>query len=302
MTSARDLSRLLAERVASGQLAPGEALPSHRTLAAELGVSPATVARAYALLVSAGVVGTEQRRLGRVTADAELAALRLLRGGLPYRLAGSDDPALDLLVQACSGAVEVVTARGSIDGFTALWKGHADGAAVHLLHRNGAYNAPYAASLLAGRDPVLVHLWRREQGIVVAAGNPLGIATVADLAGVRLARRRPGTGTRVLEERLLRDAGVEVDAGAFDVSGHFDVGFAVAAGLADAGVAVRAAAQTLGLGFVALAWEPFEIATTARVLGGVEPILVALRRPDLRRRISELGGYDLAEAERVTYL
>lgn len=302
MTSARDLTRLIAGRVAAGELVDGEPLPSHRAFAAERGVSTATVARAYGLLAQAGVVRSDRRRLARIAAGGELAARGLLRGGRPFRLAGSDDPALDVLTQVCGDAIESVSASGSIEGFTALWKGRADGAAVHLLHRDGTYNAPYAAAVLAGREPVLVHLWRREQGILVAAGNPLGISGLDDLTGVRFARRRPGTGTRVLEERLFADAGVEAPSQGLDTASHLDVAFAVAAGLAEAGVAVRAAAQTLGLAFVPLTWEPFEIATTASALGGVEPLLAALRRPALRERINALGGYDLDEAERITYV
>lgn len=302
MTSARDLARRLGQQVADRRLVAGDALPSQRALADEAETSAATVARAYAMLVEAGVVDAGPRRLARVAADGELAAQRLLRGGRPFRLAGSDDPALDLLARACPDSIEMVPASGSISGFTALWKARADGAAVHLLHRDGAYNAPYLAAILAGREPVLVHLWLREQGIVVAAGNPLAITGFEDLAGLRLARRRPGTGTRVLEEQLLRDAGVSPSDASHEVSGHLDVGFAVAAGSADAGIAVRAAAQTLGLGFVPLVWEPFEIGTTAAQLGGVEPLLRALRQPELRDRIAALGGYDLRHAERVTYV
>jgi molybdate-binding protein len=299
MVSARDLARSLGDRVAVGQLSEGDALPSQRALAREVGTSTATVARAYALLVEAGILESGQRRLARVAADGELAAQRMLRGGRPFRLAGSDDPALDLLAQSCSDVIETVPAGGSVAGFTALWKGRADGAAVHLLHRDGTYNAPYLAAILAERDPVLVHLWSREQGIVVAAGNPLAIAGVADLDGLRLARRPAGSGTRVLEERLLAAADASAGAGSNEVPGHLDVGFAVAAGSADAGIGVRAAAQALGLEFVALAWEPFEIATTAAQLGGVEPLLRALRRPEIRARIDALGGYDLRRAGSV---
>lgn len=302
MPSAHDLSRELARRVAGGELADGTALPSHRALAGELGASAATVARAYSILAKAGVVTSEGRRLARVAADGRLAALGLLRAGAIFRLAGSDDPALDHLLQACAGDVQVIPTNGSAEGLTALWKGRSDGAAIHLLHRDGTYNIAYARAILRSRDPVLVHLWHREQGILVAAGNPLGIGSIGDVGQVRLARRRAGTGTRVLEELRLRESGIELGDGHLEVAGHLDVAFAVASGLADAGIAVRAAAWTLDLGFVPLAWEPFQIATTAAALGGVEPLLAQLRRPTIRREIEQLGGYDLREAGEVTYL
>jgi molybdate-binding protein len=143
-------------------------------------------------------------------------------------------------------------------GFGALWQGRADAAVLHLRHRDGRYNAPFAAGILAGRRPLLIHLWRREQGIMLAPGNPLGIAGVPDLERCTVALRGTGTGTRVLLDRLLREAGTD-PAGVRgpEVPTHLEAALSVAAGLADAAIGLRAAAATAGLDFVPLAWEPF---------------------------------------------
>src|SRR3954471_17929018 len=105
--------------------------------------------------------------------------------------------------------------------------------------------------------------------------------------------RPTGTGTRTLLDRLLLDAGVDPDA----VTGptvelHLDVALAVATGEADAGLGLRSAAPPLGLDFVPLSWEPFQVATTREQSGGVQPLLDALAEPTVGERIGALGGYD----------
>ena len=177
----------LARKVAEGDLAPGVDLPGLRALAQERGATPATVARAVHELADAGVLETGERRRARVARDGQLAALRLLRGDRPFRLAGSDDPALDLLLRRLGDAVTLMGTRGSFRGLVALYQGAADGAVLHLRHVSGEYNAPFVRALLRGQRPALVRLWRREQGIVLPRGNPRGVAGIPDVARLRVA-------------------------------------------------------------------------------------------------------------------
>jgi molybdate-binding protein len=303
MTRYIDLTASLAARIAEGEFAAGAGLPSVRELAAAEGTTAATVRRAYRELADAGAIAVEPRRAARVSAHGALAARSLLRGRDPFRLAGSDDPALSLLIAAVPDAVAAVGASGSYRGLAGLWSGRADGAALHLRHRSGEYNAPFARGVLAGRDPVLVHLWRREQGLIVPRGNPDGVVGAESVDGLRIARRPHGTGTRTLMDGLLIEAGLDPDAVAGpEVALHLDVALAVATGEADAGLGLRSAATPLDLDFVPIAWEPFQIATTRAQAGGVSPLIAALEDPDLSRRIAELGGYDLAGAGDVVEL
>src|SRR5919202_4258076 len=268
-----DLTAKLAARIADGDLVPGGSLPSIRELAAAERTTATTVARAYRELADAGAIVVEPRRAARVSPGGELAARALLREGAVFRLAGSDDPALSMLVAELREAVTAVGASGSYRGLAALWSGRADGASLHLRHRSGEYNVPFARGVLAERDPVLVHLWRREQGLIVAPGNPRGLGGVADLASVRVARRPTGTGTRTLLDRLLLEAGVDPDTiGGPIVELHLEVALAVATGEADAGLGLRSAATPLGLDFVPIAWEPFQVATTRADSGGLQPL------------------------------
>jgi molybdate-binding protein len=292
-----DLTRKLAALVIEDGLAPGSALPSVRRLAADEGSSPTTVQRAYAALARAGVVVLTERRSARVAPGGELAARQLLRAGAAFRLAGSDDPALALLLAHAGDEIVMVGASGSYRGLTALWRNDADGAALHLRHRDGTYNAPFARALLTDRDPVLVHLWQREQGLIVPPGNPLELRDARELDRVRVAKRPRGTGTRTLLDRLVMDAGLTPEAVVGpEVDLHLDVAIAVATGETDTGLGLRSAALTFGLDFVPLASEPFEIATTRAQTGGLQPLLRALAQPDVRSHVEALGGYELSRA------
>src|SRR3954463_15458822 len=295
-----DLTAKLAGLIAAGELVPGASLASIRELAATERTTATTVARAYRELADAGAIGIEPRRAARVSAGGELAARALLREGAVFRLAGSDDPALSMLLAEMPDTMLPVGASGSYRGLAALWSARADGASLHLRHRSGEYNAPFARGILAGREPVLVHLWRREQGLLVPPGNPRGVESIRDLAGLRVVRRPAGTGTRTLLDRLLLDAGLEPEA----ISGptvelHLDVALAVATGEADAGLGLRSAATPLALDFVPLSWEPFQVATTRAQSGGLSPLLDMLAAPAMAERIVALGGYDIDGAGTV---
>jgi len=295
-----DLTATLAARIAEGDLAPGAALPSVRELATLEKTTASTVARAYRELADGGAVVIEPRRAARVSAGGVLAARAILRQGALFRLAGSDDPALSLLIADVPEAIAPVGASGSYRGLAALWSGRADGASLHLRHRSGEYNTPFARGVLAGREPVLIHLWRREQGLLVPPGNPRGVASIRDLAALRVVRRPAGTGTRTLLDRLLLDAGIEPESIAGPtVELHLDVALAVATGEADAGLGLRSAATPLELDFVPLSWEPFQVATTRAQSGGLTPLLDALATPATAERIAALGGYDLGGAGEV---
>jgi len=298
-----DITREIAGRVISGELEPGAELPSIRELAGQQHTTASTVGRAYRHLAEVGVIAQHDRRRARIAPDATLAARRLLAAGREFRLAGSDDPALDVVLRQAGRAVHAVGSRGSFQGLTALWRGTADGAAIHLLHRSGIYNAPYAAALLHGRQPTLIHLWRREQGLLVPPGNPNKINTVSDLRHVRVAKREFGAGTRVLLDRLLQDAGIAPDfVPGPEAGSHLEIALAVASGVAEAGVGVRAAATALDLDFIPLVWEQYDIALPGEALGAAEPLITALRSPAVRQAIDQLGGYDTKQAGEITSL
>jgi putative molybdopterin biosynthesis protein len=292
----QSLAQTLASEIADGRRPAGSALPSTRALAAELGCAPGTVARAYGELRRAGVIAARDRTRARVAPGGSPRARWWLAGGRRLRLAGSDDPALDVLVRSAGEAVEVVPGpRGSVHGLEAMARGQADACVLHLLHaESGRYNDPYVRRLLPGEPVVLVHLWRREVGLVVPPGNPLPVRGVADLAGRRVAWRARGSGSRLLLERLLAQAGVEpAPESGEPADSHLAVAAAVAAGAADAGLAVRAVARACDLDFVGVTVEPFELAMRADAVDSAAGLLARLRDPSFSERVAALGGYDL---------
>ncbi len=292
-----EIATRLAARVVAGSLAPGDPAPSVRALAEEMDCAPGTAARAHALLREAGILEGRPRAAAVVTEDALARALAFRSATGAVRLAGSDDPGLDYLVRAVGPTIErAANGAGSVAGLAQLARGSVDAAAVHLRdERTGAANDPFVRRVLAGEPATVVHLWRRHQGIVLPAGNPLGIGSVADLAGRTLAWRSPGTGSRLLLDRLLRTAGVRPREGA-EFGSHLGVAVAVATGAADAGLAVRASAEAIGADFLPVEWEDFELAVAPESLELLLPVLDVLASTAVQDRLAGLGGYDLGRS------
>lgn len=222
--------------------------------------------------------------------------------------AGSDDPAIEWLLDALAGGPLLFTATlGSEGGLRALGEGRADLAWTHLVDPDsGEYNVAQVPRYLAGRPAVLVNFFHRDLGLVVWTGNPRRLEGVGDLArrGLRFVNRQPGSGTRHFVDAALARAGVAPDAvtGYRDeVSTHWAVGLRVLRGEADAGVASRAVAHALSLGFVPLTRERFDmvIPKDGFFRRPVQVLIEAVRSDRFRRRLEGFGGYGTAEAGRV---
>ncbi|WP_287748381.1 substrate-binding domain-containing protein [Methylobacterium sp.] len=210
-----------------------------------------------------GALATEERTLAR----------RL--GGLlgpacaPLRLAASHDPLLAELA-AARPDLDLVT-TGSLDALAQVGDGRAAAAGFHF----GAHAAaPGSAFAAAFADPGLAvrPLFSREQGLMLAPGNPLGIAALADLprARARLVQRQRGSGTRLWFERLWAEAGL--DPGALASAGmeeftHQAVAALIASGAADAGMGTRAVADRFGLAFLSLGTETYFLAVRREAEG-----------------------------------
>jgi putative molybdopterin biosynthesis protein len=179
-------------------------------------------------------------------------------------------------------------------------------AGSHLLDpASREYTLPYVDRVLAGRDVAVVRLVHRDQGLIVAAGNPHGIMGLDDLArsGLRYVNRQRGAGTRVLLDIELSRREVDprtVDGYAREEPTHLAVAAAVAAGRADCGLGILAAARAFGLGFVPVAREPYDLVMAAGTLDDplVGPLLELLADEDFRTSVRALGGYDTAETGR----
>jgi putative molybdopterin biosynthesis protein len=223
---------------------------------------------------------------------------------------GSHDLVLDLaaseLRTADPGATLASSNVGSLGGLVALRDGLCHVAGSHLLDpASGEYTLPYVDRVLGDREVAVVRLVHREQGLIVAPGNPLAIAGIEDVArpGVRYVNRQRGAGTRVLldHELGLRDIAPEAVSGyAREEHTHLAVAAAVAAGRADAGLGIMAAARAFDLDFVPVTREPYDLVLAAETLDDpvTAPLWALLAEPAFRAAVEALGGYDSAEMGR----
>jgi molybdate-binding protein/DNA-binding transcriptional regulator YhcF (GntR family) len=248
-------------------------------------------------------------RSARAATDAATADDRP-RPDTAIRIVGSHDLSLDVLAgrlrsgRASPAPLSVdVVPTGSLEGLFGLAHGACDLAGCHLLDpESGDYNVAFVRRVLPGMSVTLVTLAHREQGLIVAPGNPRGIRGLADLTrpGMTYVNRQRGSGTRVLFEHLLDRAGLRGSAlRGYDREEltHLGVAGMVAAGTATAGLGIRAAARTFGLDFVPVARERYELAALDEYLERPEmrAVLATLADSDFKTAIAALGGYDTAE-------
>ena len=226
----------------------------------------------------------------------------------PPIVGGSQDPLLDWALRD-SGCGLASLPEGSESGLRRLARGEVIAAAIHLHRLAGndeTANAEAVAQAPGLHDAVVIGFVRREQGLVVAPGNPLGLTDIGKVAQTRarMAQRPAGAGAQLLLVALMGRAGIAADALALVKpvcpTGP-DLGQAVRSGRADCGIASRSVAHAAGLGFVPLIWERFDLVLHQRdyFLPGPQALFEHIRKPAFRAQAAELQGYDVAEAGRV---
>ncbi len=214
------------------------------------------------------------------------------------------DPAFGIVAEALRrerGSEVAWSARGSRAAIEGLARGEAHVAGAHLQDpATGEGNARWIRELVPFPcTRVSFAVW--EQGLLLPPGNPAGISGVADLRrpGIRFLNRESGSGSRMLLDAELKAAGVppsSVAGYATAARGHLALGEAIAAGLADAGVGIRAAGAAFGLEVLPLRSEAYELIVPDHFLDlpAVGALLDVLRRPGVRAQVEALQGYDAA--------
>jgi putative molybdopterin biosynthesis protein len=217
---------------------------------------------------------------------------------------GSHDNTLDILADLLMRHMPPMRLAsshvGSMGGMIALKNDATMLAGSHLFDpASSDYNFPFLAKYLPGMDVTVLNLAIRHQGLIVAPGNPKNIRGVADLAtgGVRYLNRQRGAGTRVLFDYHLTQNGITPE----QVSGydreehtHMAVAVNIMTGAADCGLGVFAAAKALGLDFVPLARERYDlvIPTIYRDDPKIAAVFEVVRGDAFKARVLELGGYE----------
>ncbi|WP_353654032.1 helix-turn-helix transcriptional regulator [Bacillus sp. ISL-55] len=229
------------------------------------------------------------------------------------QLAGSHDFLVEQLVKyiALEGTGLSITPSyiGSLEGLMMLYRGSADIAAVHLLDpASQQYNLPFIRQLFVHEPITVMRLASREQGLIVAKGNPKNITGVNDLArnDVEIINRQKGAGTRFLLDSFLANEKLEpsaVKGYANEEWTHLGAAAHISRGTADAAFGIRCAASQLGLDFIPLTKEQFDLVFrwTPENKGALRHLADLIQLTNFKESIADLDGYDAEDFGKIIY-
>ena len=230
-----------------------------------------------------------------------------------FLASGSNDPILDMLhtyMRKSYPEFYIFSANtGSTDGLKALNMGYTDMAWSHLLDpKSGQYNVPFLSGFLPNVKPVVVNLFRRDLGFVVSPKNPLHLNGFEDLIQkrVRFINRQKGSGTRVLLDhhlKRLRISPSKVNGYEKEVYTHFEVGLSILSKEADVGIATIAISKLLGLAFIPITKERFDMILDQSTFfeKGIQAFIEILNSQEFRNRVERLGSYDFKDSGKILY-
>lgn len=227
-------------------------------------------------------------------------------------IAGSNDPLLDQSISLYndrnSQGMAVFGNLGSMGGIRALKLGLCQVATSHLLQKEcEEYNFEFINQEILP-PPVVVNFCRRRQGLVLARGNPKNIKDVSDLSqpGLRIVNRKLGTGTRLLFDRELKSVNIRprnLIGYSNEVVRHMDVGLAVLSGKADIGPCIQSVAESLGLEFLPLRWERYDLLISKERFFDppLQSFLSLLHDSAFRKLSNDFRGYDLSISGKMIF-
>ncbi len=230
-----------------------------------------------------------------------------------FLASGSNDPILDMLhsyMRKSYPEFYIFSANiGSTDGLRALNMGNTDIAWSHLLDpKSGEYNIPFLTDYLPNVKPVVVNLFRRDLGFVVGPKNPLHLRGFEDLArkGIRLINRQKGSGTRILLDHHLKRLRIppsKINGYEKEVYTHFEVGLSILSKEADVGIATIAVSKLLGLPFIPITQESFDMILDQSTFfeKGIQAFIEILNSHEFRNRVERLGSYDFKNSGKILY-
>jgi putative molybdopterin biosynthesis protein len=226
---------------------------------------------------------------------------------------GSNDPILDMLqtyMKKSYPEFYIFSANtGSTEGLKAMNLGYTDIAWSHLFDpKSGEYNIPFLPTYLPNLKPVVVNLFNRDLGFVVAYKNPLNIRGFEDLAQkeVKFINRQKGSGTRVLLDhhlKRLRISPSKINGYEREVYTHFEVGLSILSKEAYVGIATIAVSKLLGLPFIPITRESFDMILdqTTFFKKGIQAFIEILNSQEFRNRVEKLGNYDFKNSGKILY-
>jgi len=227
---------------------------------------------------------------------------------------GSHDNILDILTNLLHKdrrAIRLSSAHvGSMGGIMAIRRGEAHMAGTHLLDsESGEYNISFIKRFLPNMPLLLVNLCHRQQGLLVAKGNPLQIRRLTDIAtrNITFINRQNGAGTRLLTDKILKDCNIEeskINGYEREEYTHMSVAAAISSGSVDCGMGILAAANALDLDFVEVAEERYDL-IIPEVFAKDPKILTLLEmireNKEFRELVHKLGGYSLRDCGQIIF-
>jgi putative molybdopterin biosynthesis protein len=231
---------------------------------------------------------------------------------LPIRLSGSHDFLVEHFVKQTSKDLQLQiqpTYIGSLEGLMMLYRGQSDIAAIHLLDpASQEYNLPFIRQLFVYESISVVRFVSREQGFIVAKGNPKGIYDFNDLAGknVQFVNRQKGAGTRFLFDSMLSKNGIapaDVNGYSTEEWNHLSTASYISRGMADVAFGIQSAASHLGLDFIPVAKEQFDLVFrfTNENKQKLTGLIHYLQSPGFKISLTDLEGYDIRDLGTVIY-
>ncbi|WNS79457.1 helix-turn-helix transcriptional regulator [Domibacillus sp. DTU_2020_1001157_1_SI_ALB_TIR_016] len=222
------------------------------------------------------------------------------------------DIALDILAQHIEKEFSYKALRshaGSLNSLISMYQGKCDIVSLHMYDGDtGDYNLPYVKRILSGYSYTVIHLLARQAGLYVQKGNPLHIRSWTDLGQehVTIINREKGSGARILLDEQLRIHNLSprfINGYEREENSHLRVAAAVLNGTADAGVGIEKAAQMVGVDFIPLITERYDLVLlkmpeTEQLVQTVQKIVSS---PLFQAEIGSLGNYDCSQTGRILF-
>lgn len=234
--------------------------------------------------------------------------------GKNLMMVGSHDLSIDvlrdLLKKNKNNFALNIQSVGSLSGLVSLKRGECHLAGAHLLDpKSGEYNTAHIKKLLKGEDIVVINLVHREQGLMVKQDNPKNIKKISDLIreDIKYINRQRGSGTRVLLDYLLEKEDINQD----EIQGydqeeltHIGAAVQVSEGNADTALGIRAAAKAVGLAFIPMKKEKYDIILREKDLEDekIQAIIDIINSDSFKERVNQLGGYDTKKSGTIKHI
>ncbi|WHY66854.1 helix-turn-helix transcriptional regulator [Neobacillus sp. SuZ13] len=230
----------------------------------------------------------------------------------PNIVISGQDLVLDILgkhIEKNSAYKPLRSFTGSLNSLISMYNGEGDIVSLHLFDGDtGQYNLPYIKKILVGFPFILINLLSRKAGFYVKKGNPLNLTSWTDLnrEDVKIINREKGSGARILLDEQLRINEIpsrNIKGYDQEETNHLSVASAVSTGIADIGVGIEKAAKIVGIDFVPLITEQYDLVIiknpkTERLINTVKEILSSSH---FQTEVNSLGDYDTSQTGKVIY-